>query len=158
MDRYSNEKDIEICAVKLHISCTIIIVTVYRSPTGNIDYFLNNLEEALNHIYNNTVDIILCGDFNINCLNDNQDKQALNPVLTSYSLYSIIDFPTRIYNNSQTMIDNIFINKFKNENYSVSPRSTAYPTMMLKFLAYSILLLQMILMNFIRIEKLINTH
>ena len=56
------------------------------------------------------------------------------------------------------MIDNIFINKFKNENYLISPWSMAYPTMMLKFLAYSILLLQMILMNFIRIEKLINTH
>jgi hypothetical protein len=25
----------------------------------------------------------------------------------------------RIHNNSHTMIDNIFINKFKNENYSV---------------------------------------
>jgi len=78
MDRYSNGKDIEICAVKLHIlSHTIIIVTVYRSPTGNIAYFLNNLEAALNQIYNNTVDIILCGDFNINYFNDNQNKQAL---------------------------------------------------------------------------------
>ena len=77
MDRYSNEKDIQICAVKLHIlSCTIIIITVYRSPTGNIAYFLNNLGTALNQVYNNTVDIILCGDFNINYLNDNQNKQA----------------------------------------------------------------------------------
>ena len=41
-------------------------------------------------------------------------------LLTSWSLYSIIDFPTRIHNNSHTKIDNIFINKFKNENYSVS--------------------------------------
>jgi len=47
MDRCSNEKDIEICAIKLHISlCTIITVTVYRSPAGDINYFLNNLEEA----------------------------------------------------------------------------------------------------------------
>jgi len=62
MDKYSNEKDIEICAVKLHISLrTIIIATVYRSPTGNIDYFLNNLEDALNRIYNYTVDIIFVG-------------------------------------------------------------------------------------------------
>jgi len=122
MDRYSNEKDIEMCAIKLHISLhTIIIVTVYRFPAGDTDYFLNNLEEALNHIYNNTVNIILCGDFNINYLNDNQDKQALNSLLTSYSLYSIIDFPTIIYNTLQTIIDNIFINKFKNENYLVSP-------------------------------------
>ena len=51
MDRYCNEKEIEICAIKLHISLhTIVIVTVYRSPAGDIDYFLNNLEEALNHI------------------------------------------------------------------------------------------------------------
>jgi len=49
MDRYSSEKDIEICAVKLHIlSCTNIKITVYRSQTVNIAYFLNNLEAALN--------------------------------------------------------------------------------------------------------------
>ena len=120
MDRYSSEKVIEICAVKLHIiSCTIVIITVYRSPTGNIAYFLNNLEVALNQVYNNTVNIILCGDFNINHLSDNQNNQALNSLLTSYGLYSIMDFPMKIHNNSHNMIDNIFINKFKNENYSV---------------------------------------
>ena len=114
MDKYSNEKDIEICAMKLHISShTIVIITVYRSPTGNITYFLHNLVAALNQVYNNTVDIILCGDFNINYLSDNQNKQALNSLLNSFSLYSIIDFPTRIHNNSNTMIDNIFINNLK---------------------------------------------
>jgi hypothetical protein len=122
MDSYSNEKDIEICAVKLYIlSCTIIIITVQRSPTGNIAYFLNNLEAALNQVYNNTVVIMLRGDFNVNYLSDNQKKQALNSLLTKYSLYSTIDFPMRIHNNSHTRIDNIFINKFKNENYSVFP-------------------------------------
>jgi hypothetical protein len=92
---------------------------VYRSPTGNIPYFLDNLESALHQVYNNTVDIILCGGFNINYLSDNQNKQALNSLLTSYCLYSVTDFPTRSHNNSNTMIDNIFTNKFKNENYSV---------------------------------------
>jgi len=83
MDKYSNEKNIEICAVKFHIlSCIIIIITVYTSPTGNIANFLNNLEAALNQVYNNTVDIILCGDFNINYLNDNHNKQSLNSLLT----------------------------------------------------------------------------
>ena len=78
MDKYSNEKDTEICAMKLHISSHTIVITVYRSPTGNITYFLHNLEAALNQVYNNIVDIILCGDFNINYLSDNQNKQALN--------------------------------------------------------------------------------
>ena len=81
------------------------------------------MEAALNQIYNNTVDIILCGDFNINYLNDSQNKQTLNSLLTSYSLYSIIDFPTRIHNNSNTMIDNVFINTYKNVNYSAYPLS-----------------------------------
>jgi len=59
MDRYSNKKDIEICAVKIHIlSRTIIIITDYRSPTVNTAYILNNLKAALNQVYNNTVDII----------------------------------------------------------------------------------------------------
>jgi hypothetical protein len=49
MDRYSNEKDMEICAVKLNIlSHTILIITVYRSPTGNMAYFFKSLEAALN--------------------------------------------------------------------------------------------------------------
>ena len=83
MNRYSIENDIEICAVKLHtLSCNTVIIMVYRSPTGNIAYFLNNLEAALNQIYSNNVDIILCGDFNINYLSDNQNKQALNSLLT----------------------------------------------------------------------------
>jgi hypothetical protein len=65
MDRYSNKNDIEISAVKLHILSLSIIKTVYRSPTVNIAYVLNNLEAALNQAYNNTVDIILCVSFNI---------------------------------------------------------------------------------------------
>ena len=77
------------------------------------------MEAALNQVYNNTVDIILCGNFNNNYLSDNENKQALNSLLTSFNLCSIIDFPTRIHNNSNTMIDNIFNHKFKNENYSV---------------------------------------
>jgi exonuclease III len=64
-------------------------MTVYRSPMGNVTYFLNNLDAALHQIYNNTDNTILCGDFNINYLDDNQNKQALNSLLTSYNLYSI---------------------------------------------------------------------
>jgi exonuclease III len=83
--------DIEICAIKIHTpSCAIVIVTVYRSPTGDVTYFLNTLETAIDQLYNNTTNIILCGDFNIDYLSDNKKKQKLNSLLTSYSLYSII--------------------------------------------------------------------
>jgi hypothetical protein len=91
------KKDIEICALKLHIlSCNIIIIiTVYQSPIGNIAYFRNILEAALNQVHNNTADIVLCRDFDINYCNYNYHKQLLNSLLTSYSLYSVIDLPKR---------------------------------------------------------------
>ena len=114
------KKDIEIYAVKIHIlSHTTIIITVYKPPTVNITNILNNLKAALNQVYNNTVDIILCGDFNINYFKDNQNKQAVNSLLPSYRIYSIIEFSTRIHNISHIMIHNIYINKLKNESYSV---------------------------------------
>jgi hypothetical protein len=42
-------------------------------------------------------------------------------LLTSYSLYNIIDFPTRTNNVTSTATDNVFINKFKHENYEIYP-------------------------------------
>jgi len=35
------------------------------------------------------------------------------------SLYSITEFPTRTNNTTSTAIDNVFINKFKHENYKI---------------------------------------
>jgi len=42
-------------------------------------------------------------------------------LLLSYNLYSTVNFPTRIHNNSITAIDNIFIDKIKYDNYSLHP-------------------------------------
>jgi len=67
--KFSKEKDLEIRAVKLHLSAyTICIVAIYRSPSRNFQHFLNNFETILNLIYSNSIEIIICGDININYL------------------------------------------------------------------------------------------
>jgi exonuclease III len=77
MNKYSKEMDIEICATKIHTpSCATVIVTVYRSPTGDVTYFLSTLETAIDQLYYKTTNIILCGDFNFNYLSDNKKKQT----------------------------------------------------------------------------------
>jgi len=43
----------------------------------------------------------------------------LDSPLASYDLYSTVDFPTRINDCSYTAIDNIFIDKFKNTNFTI---------------------------------------
>jgi exonuclease III len=51
MDKYSKEMDIEIYAIKIHTpSCAIVVVTVYRSPTGDVTYFLNTLKTAIDQL------------------------------------------------------------------------------------------------------------
>ena len=52
LDQYNKEKDFETCALKLNVlSNSFTIICVYRSPTGNFAYFLNQLESILNKIY-----------------------------------------------------------------------------------------------------------
>ena len=46
--KFNKEKDLEVCATELHLqSYKICILTIYRSPTGDLQYFLNALEEIL---------------------------------------------------------------------------------------------------------------
>jgi len=87
MDKYSKEKDIAICSIRVYTPpCQTMVMMVYRSPIGDITNFLNTLETAIDKLYNNTTNLIICGDFSINYLSDNKEKQKLNSLLKRYSL------------------------------------------------------------------------
>ena len=46
--KYCTEKDLEVCSVRLYLPTgTIGIVTLYRSPSGNFNYFIKELEILL---------------------------------------------------------------------------------------------------------------
>jgi hypothetical protein len=73
---YCTEKGFEICAIKLTInSQNICIITMYRSPTGNFNYFLQNLDKVLHLLYTPVSHIIICSDININYLAENEQKR-----------------------------------------------------------------------------------
>jgi hypothetical protein len=121
LDSFNNEKDFEVCALKLNIlSISFMIICIYRSQTGNFFYFIHQSESILNKIYQSSCELILCGDFNINYLNDSSRKDLLNSLLASLNLFSTIKFPTRISYNSTTLIDNIFIKIYRHE-FAVHP-------------------------------------
>ena len=88
---------------------------------GNVLRFLHTLHSILNFLHNSTIEIIICSDFNINFLNDNDKKSKLDNLLLSYKLYSTVNFPTRIHNNSTTATDKIFNDKVKYKNCSIQP-------------------------------------
>jgi hypothetical protein len=56
---------------------------------------------------------------NINYLLDNNNKQHLDAMLHSYNLTSLVHFPTRIQNESSTVVDSIFIDTPKINDYTI---------------------------------------
>jgi len=57
---------------------------------------------------------IICGDINVNYLVHNRRRKILGALLSSFSLSSIVYFPTRLQNKSATAIGNIFIDTSNN--------------------------------------------
>jgi exonuclease III len=69
LDKYCKEKDIEVCAVRLQIPpIQLIILAIYSSPLGNFTTFLKNLDSILSTWYSNKTEFVICGDVNINYL------------------------------------------------------------------------------------------
>lgn len=92
----------------------IMLATVYKPPCAKNGEFLDALMGLLSEFQIGGFDeFILCGDFNIDLLNIVEDENAnqLLDALSTLSLLPIITKPTRIANESHTLIDNIFINK-----------------------------------------------
>jgi len=122
LDKYSKEKDIDVCGVKLKVnSLKVYIITVYRSPAGNFNNFLQTLDKVLKSLCTIDSRIIICGDININFLIDNEQKRKLENMLLMYNPTGIVNFPTRINGTSSTAIDNIFFDTSCFEEYTVCP-------------------------------------
>jgi len=120
--QHCKDQDIEICAVKLSFGAlNICVVTLYRAPSGNFSSFILKLDTVLQTIYSPKLHLIICGDVNINYLNESENKNKLDNLLLSYNLTTTINFPTRVQNDSATAIDNIFIDVSQFENYTVTP-------------------------------------
>jgi exonuclease III len=108
--KHNKEQDIEIAMIQLNIQQRkIIVICVYRVPCGNFELFLNKLEIILNSLHRPKSEFIICGDININYLEPSNKKDQLDNILGTYNLADTVSFPTRIANNSVTLIDNIFI-------------------------------------------------
>ena len=116
-----NNDDIECIGVKIknltHQYKYTNILGLYRPPTRQPDKFiceLNNIIENFNLANNDT---IIMGDLNI-CLgkeNESKEPNSLTNLMYSHHFTPIISKPTRVTNNTASIIDHIWIN-FNNKS------------------------------------------
>jgi hypothetical protein len=70
LETHCVDKDIEVCAVQLNLLNNKFCILIYGPPSGNFSKFMNYLEQALQLLYNPKIDLIICGDININYLEE----------------------------------------------------------------------------------------
>jgi exonuclease III len=103
LHKHCKEQDMEIAAIQLKLNkINTVILCVYGAPSGDFDCFLNKLDNILNSLHCFKTEFIICGDININYLENSNKKKKLDYILGTYNL-----FPTRTTNSSATLIDNI---------------------------------------------------
>ena len=92
-----------------------VIGVFYRHPSNQHEEFLKNLENKLKVVKKENKKTIICGDFNINLLNFDKDKNVNEFLCTMLEsgFQPCITEPTRITNsNKPSLVDNIFVNTF----------------------------------------------
>ena len=92
----------------------VILAAIYKPPNVNIDIFNKHLEKMLVAIQNERKYAFLIGDYNINTMDELKCKSTLTNdfvnVMSLYSYKKLICIPTRVINNSSTILDNIYSN------------------------------------------------
>lgn len=122
-ETFLHKSGAEICALKLsYCDQKIYVITLYRSPSGDFDFFLLHFDSVLHLLYNSTQHII-CGDINIDYLVGSERKKQQDNLLLTYNITSIITFPVRLQNTSATSIDNMFLYTTWLEEHTVLPIS-----------------------------------
>lgn len=114
VSEFNSEIDCELSCIKL-IDYGIVIISIYRSPNGNVQIFFQLFEKMLRKVCKNKIKVVVCGDFNIEMsnLDNNLTINFLN-LLRSLNLTCTNKHPTR----HKSCIDNILVNfsdKFINE-------------------------------------------
>ena len=100
LEAYCQDKTIEVCAIKGNLGTkSVCVITIYRAPIGNFELFLSKLDTVLRNLYTTTVDFILVGDINVDCMVNKDRKSKLDSLLKSY-MVNIINFPT-VYRKTQ---------------------------------------------------------
>jgi len=104
------EKMFEVCASQLDLVNTyIIIICIYRLPTGNFFNFLSQLDSTLKYLCNTTIESVVCGDVYVKFYKYSSFKLVLSCLLQLYNLFHIVDFSTRFNKTSCSTVDNVFI-------------------------------------------------
>ena len=103
------EKVFEISLVDIpKIKCAL--ACIYRSSQSNAYEFIDKLETLIVKIQQKDNNVILCGDWNINFLQNSEQLETLQNVLVFYNLINTVTTATRVTKKSASLLDVMMLN------------------------------------------------
>lgn len=110
-------QDIE--SIFLKVDADVCVGCIYRPPSGNINNFLDKIEDIMEYITSIGCTLYIVGDFNLDISLKNLNTTKFMLLLLSYNFSNLITKPTRVTFTSSTMLDllitNDQINKVESE-------------------------------------------
>lgn len=110
--KFGCDKHFEICGIQYEniFKERLNILTIYRSPSADLQTFYDKLYEILDSLFHPNVKILVCGDFNIDAYSDNPDYNILTNILSEYNLCNKVLWPTRVTKSTVTTLDHVYTN------------------------------------------------
>lgn len=110
---FCRERVCELAAIKVkHHLLTTVFICVYRSPSKNMDKFLeflNCVRSCIESLRNNNYTFLIAGDFNVDLsVKSSRPAKLLVDLMSSFGLRDTIVSFTREFQGSRSTIDNIF--------------------------------------------------
>lgn len=130
--------DIEILTIELsQLECrTLIIINLYRPPTGNCQCALDKLSEICNELscVTKRFDLLIVGDINIDTLKETPNTRLLAEFCGEFGLHSNVSIPTRESIDTSSCIDVVLSNMCHIDNSGIitSSLSDHYPLFLVK--------------------------
>lgn len=106
LDLKISKPDIELLIVSNE---ELILANIYRPPKGNVNTFCNEIKSALFTYRTDKRILQVMGDFNINLMIANRNSQLLTDTLLDFNLILPHKVPSRLGDNTDTLIDGIFL-------------------------------------------------
>lgn len=111
ISKMSIEGEFECCACEVEMGVRkLVVLSIYRPPTGNFHIFLEKLEQCLTKYVNENSEVVIAGDFNVDFLKNTQEMLELVSLINSFNIQHTISEYTRITHTSKSCIDNILTN------------------------------------------------
>lgn len=112
---FNNTYQIEMLVVKLCFPTIVLIVVVLYKPP-NVNYLnLTVVHDLFEHLYlNGHYNAILLGDLNINMIKTSPASTFLKNIIYEHSCIQLIDSPTRVCSESESLLDLIIVSESLN--------------------------------------------